>query len=161
MAARFPRRLVPWATALLLVAGLLLPMNLLRTAPAGAAVADAAVVTRGAQWFVRGGPSFVFGISSDVQVMGDWDGNGTRTPGVFRNGTWHLKNALAGGAADVTLTFGRAGDTPVVGNWDGVGGTGLGVVRGGTWFLRNTLSSGAAEVSFTFGRAGDTKVAGD
>jgi peptidoglycan/xylan/chitin deacetylase (PgdA/CDA1 family) len=155
------RRWAYSATTLLLAGALLAPLDVVVAPPAAAAVPDAAVVIRGAQWFVRGGPGFVYGTATDVQVMGDWDGDGDRTPGVFRNGAWHLKNTLAGGAADVSVTFGRAGDIPVVGNWDGVGGPGIGVVRGGTWYLRNSPTSGPAELSVPYGVAGDVPVAGD
>jgi peptidoglycan/xylan/chitin deacetylase (PgdA/CDA1 family) len=166
MAARFPRclvsrRLASWSTVLLLTVGLLTPGVLFRPPPAAAAVADAAVVVAGRQWFVRGGPSFAYGVSTDVQFMGDWDGDGDRTPGVFRDGMWYLKNSLSGGGPDLSISYGRRGDVPVVGNWDGVGATGLGVVRGATWHLRNTLSSGVGEISLTYGWPGDVKITGD
>ncbi|TRW43600.1 polysaccharide deacetylase family protein [Georgenia yuyongxinii] len=93
--------------------------------------------------------------------MGDWDGNGTATPGVVRDGVWYLRNTLGGGAADVTLAFGRAGDVPVVGDWDGNGATGIGIVRGTTWHLRNALTSGPARSTVSYGRLGDVPVAGD
>ena len=143
--------------AVALVAALLLAP----AAMAAAAEPDRQVVARGAQWFVADGPSFSYGRGSDVQVMGDWDDNGSRTPGVFRAGTWFLRNSLSAGAADVVASFGRDGDRPVVGDWDGDGRTGIGVVRAGTWHLRNAPSSGPATASFGFGRAGDTPVAGD
>ncbi|GAA3158674.1 hypothetical protein GCM10010531_07510 [Blastococcus jejuensis] len=161
MPARFPRRFARWSTALLATVALLAPLDVVVAPPASAAVADSAVVIRGAQWFVRGGPGFVFGRSTDVQVMGDWDGDGDRTPGVFRDGIWHLKNSLTGGVADVSVAYGRAGDTPVVGNWDGIGGTGLGVVRGSVWHLRNSPTTGVGEISVAYGRAGDMKITGD
>lgn len=142
----------------IVVAGVLL---MLPGMPGAAAEPDRQVVTRGAQWFVAGGATFTYGRSADVQVMGDWNDDGVRTPGVFREGTWYLRNTLAPGAADLVVAFGRAGDRPVVGDWDGDGRTGIGVVRGSTWFLRGTPTSGVAETSFRFGRAGDTAVTGD
>ncbi|RPF25901.1 polysaccharide deacetylase family protein [Georgenia muralis] len=142
----------------LVVAGVLL---MLPGIPGAAAEPDRQVVTRGAQWFVAGGPTFTYGRSADVQVMGDWNDDGVRTPGVFRAGTWYLRNTLSSGAADLVVAFGRAGDRPVVGDWDGDGRTGIGVVRGSTWFLRGTPTSGVAEVTFAFGRRGDTAVTGN
>jgi hypothetical protein len=51
-------------------------------------------------------------------VVGDWNGNGTWTPGVLRAGSrWYLKDSLAGGAASVGLKKQIPG-TPVVGDWD-------------------------------------------
>jgi hypothetical protein len=50
-------------------------------------------------------------------VAGDWNGNGTWTPGVLRSGSrWYLKDSL-GGAASVGLRKQTAG-TPVVGDRD-------------------------------------------
>ncbi|MEV7527553.1 polysaccharide deacetylase family protein [Agrococcus sediminis] len=151
------RKSIRGPLAVAAVAALLLSPAL----PAVAAEPDRQVVARGSEWHVAGGPTFTFGRSSDVQVMGDWDDNGSRTPGVFRAGTWYLRNSLSGGAADVVVSFGRDGDKPVVGDWDGDGRTGIGIVRGGTWHLRSSLSSGVAETSFSFGRPGDTPVAGN
>ncbi|HET8867858.1 MAG TPA: polysaccharide deacetylase family protein [Agrococcus sp.] len=146
-------------TAIAAVAVMLLLLS--PAVPAAAAETDRQVVARGAQWFVAGGPSFSYGRASDVQVMGDWNDDGSRTPGVFRAGTWHLRNSLSAGPADIVVSFGRDGDLPVVGDWDGDGRTGIGIVRRGTWHLRGTPTSGVAETTFGFGRAGDTPVAGD
>jgi peptidoglycan/xylan/chitin deacetylase (PgdA/CDA1 family) len=129
--------------------------------PAAAIEPDRQVVVRGAQWFLAGAGAFSYGRSADVQLMGDWDGNGSPTPGVFRAGTWLLRNSMSAGPADVTVSFGRDGDRPVAGDWDGDGRSGIAVVRAGTWHLRGTPTSGAAEASFSYGRAGDTPVAGD
>jgi hypothetical protein len=50
-------------------------------------------------------------------VVGDWDGNGTWTPGVLRGGRrWYLKSCFTGGAAAVGLAKQTPG-TPVVGDW--------------------------------------------
>ena len=126
------------------------------------------IILRGATWFVRdslsGGAAtstFTFGAPGDTPVAGDWDGNGSDTPGVVRGATWLLRNSNSGGAADVTFTFGRSTDVPVVGDWDGNGTYTPGIVRGSTWFLRNSNSGGAADASFGFGRQGDVFVAGD
>ena len=40
--------------------------------------------------------SLNYGSPGDRLLMCDWDGNGTKTPGVFRNGFWLLRNAPAG-----------------------------------------------------------------
>jgi hypothetical protein len=143
-------------------------------APGSAApvVADRAAVVRVSaghlNWLVRtsagGGTAqvtFAYGVAGDIPVWGDWDNNGVKTPGVFRNGAWLLKNSLAGGAADVQVAYGRAGDVPVVGDWDGVGGVGLGVVRGNAWLLRQSVSGGNAQVQFGYGTVTDVPVVGD
>jgi N-acetylmuramoyl-L-alanine amidase len=67
------------------------------------------------------GPSEVhvrFGHPSDHGFAGDWNGNGTWTPGVLRGGTrWYLKDSFTGGTAAVGLAKQTPG-TPVVGDWD-------------------------------------------
>jgi hypothetical protein len=53
-----------------------------------------------------------------VPVAGDWDGNGTDTPGLFDAGRWCITNTSAPG--DVcALQWGTAGVSPVVGDWNG------------------------------------------
>lgn len=80
----------------------------------------------------------------DRPLMGDWDGDGVRTPGVWRAGAaeFHLRNDLSGGAADVVFRYGKryvtpgqnvtprvVSDSPIVGDWDGDGVETVGVAR--------------------------------
>ncbi|MFN2608163.1 MAG: hypothetical protein ABR511_09775 [Acidimicrobiales bacterium] len=102
-----------------------------------------------------------YGNTGDTPLMGDWDGNGTRTPAVFRAGNWYLSNSNTTGVADVAFSYGDAGDIPVVGDWNGDGIETPGVVRGGTWYLRNSNTTGVADVVFSYGDAGDHPVVGD
>lgn len=47
-----------------------------------------------------GGPAdlqFTYGISGDIPVVGDWDGDGVDTVGIFREGAFHLRNANSAG----------------------------------------------------------------
>ena len=105
--------------------------------------------------------TFTFGqLSTDRKLMGDWDGNGTLTPAVFRSGTWFIRNSLTS-TTSVTFAFGQAGDLPVAGDWDGDGRDTVGVFRAGRWLLRNSLSSGPADLDFTFGSATARPVSGD
>ena len=100
-------------------------------------------------------------LTGDIPVVGDWDGNGTDTIGVYRNGTWFLRNSNAAGAPDLAFTWGSPGDIPVVGDWDGNGTDTISVFRNGTWFLRNHNSAGPVEAAFGYGQAGDVPIAGD
>ena len=52
-------------------------------------------------------------------MVGDWDGDGIDSVGVFSNGTFQLRNTNTAGAADLTFSVGAAGDKPVAGDWDG------------------------------------------
>jgi hypothetical protein len=99
--------------------------------------------------------------------MCDWNGDGVRTPAIYRGNTWLISNAKnglnqpTGGFPDVTFSFGQAGDTPICGDWDNDGDQTVGVVRGTQWFLRNSNTPGNADVSFSFGQLADIPVPGD
>ena len=105
--------------------------------------------------------SSVYGLASDVPVAGDWDGDGTSTIGVFRNGVFLLRNSVTAGFADVEVPFGLPTDRPVVGDWDGDGDDTIGVYRDGQLFVRNDNTVGPPDVELVFGIAGDLPVAGD
>ncbi len=126
-------------------------------------------------WFLRntnsGGsasiPPFTFGtvrfVAVDqlgtIPIVGDWDGNGSDTPGVVLyspdpNGliTWQLRNSNTAGPPDITFAYSRGRDIPVVGDWNADGTDSPGVFRGNvTWLLRNTNSAGNANLSFAYG----------
>ena len=149
---------------------------------AAAAPPDRPGVIENNTWQLRnslsaGAPTttFSYGTGNDVKVVGDWDGNGTKTAGVVRkvggNWMWYLRNSNSGGAADVApFAYGKPfatpdaqdGDIPVVGDWNGDGKDGPGVVRvrygyaPPRWLLRNATTSGAAQHDFAYGGAGDT-----
>jgi peptidoglycan/xylan/chitin deacetylase (PgdA/CDA1 family) len=99
---------------------------------------------------------------AERHVSGDWDGNGTTTPGVVRGNTWYLRNSNSAGAADVVLSFGSPSDRVVTGDWDGNGTTTPGVVRGNTWYQRTTNdpADSTARV-LAFGSSSDRMVTGD
>jgi peptidoglycan-N-acetylglucosamine deacetylase len=101
------------------------------------------------------------GRTADRYVTGDWDGNGSSTPGIVRGNVWYLRNSNSAGSADVTFAYGSATDRPVTGDWDGNGSVTPGVVRGNTWYLRNSDSAGPADVVLSFGSADDRPVTGD
>ncbi len=104
-----------------------------------------------------------YGLPGDFPVVGDWDGNGTATIGVYRNGYFYLKNSNTLGFADVIFRFGAAGDQPIAGDWNGDGVDTIGVYRpsNGLFLLRNDNSEGPADKSFYLGNVGDVGIAGD
>jgi len=131
---------------------------------------DLPAVTRGTTWYLRqcfkagtADIEFSYGLSTDVQVMGDWNGDGVITPGVFRDGTWYLRNTNTSGTAEVVFQFASTGDIPVVGDWDGDGKDSPGVFRrsNATFYFRDTNTSGAANHTATFGNPTDTPLVGD
>ncbi|MCX2954522.1 FG-GAP repeat domain-containing protein [Lentzea sp. NEAU-D7] len=92
----------------------------------------------------------------------DWDGNGTRTPGRFDNGSILFSNTNTG-SLNLAFTFGATGDRALCGDWNGDGIDTIGVFKpsNSTWYLRNSNSSGAADISFATACYGTTPVAGD
>ena len=97
----------------------------------------------------------------DIPVVGDWDGNGTDSIGVFRNGVWLLRNVNAPGGVDITIPWGAPGDLPVVGDWDGDGTDSIGVFRNGVWLLRNANAPGGVDITIPWGSPDQVPVVGD
>lgn len=104
-----------------------------------------------------------FGEPADIPIMGDWDGNGTDTLGVFRpsNGTFYLRNSNTLGDAEISFKFGESGDLPIVGDWDGDGKETVGVFRKGQFLLSNVLQDSEPAHTIVFGADGDLPVVGD
>jgi hypothetical protein len=108
---------------------------------------------------------FRFGAGHDIPVAGDWNGDGLRSIGVFRDGVWQLDLDSDGHwtERDALTQFGRPGDLPVVGDFDGNGVEEIGVYRAGQWLLD---SNGDRELDardrvFEMGGEGDLPVVGD
>lgn len=113
------------------------------------------VVTSSTQWSLReslsSGPattSFSFGPRPGVPLTGDWDGDGTKTPGSFSGGEFRLSNSNAAGAHDIVFTFGDRRGFPVAGDFDGDGRDDVAVFRNGTWQVR---TAAGAVTTFSFG----------
>jgi PhoPQ-activated pathogenicity-related protein len=102
-----------------------------------------------------------YGIPGAEPIIGDWDGDGTDTIGVYLNGVFYLRNSNTSGFADVVVPFGIPGDVPVAGDWDGDGIDTIGVYRNGVFFLRNANISGPANLALAYGAPGDMPIAGD
>jgi hypothetical protein len=47
--------------------------------------------------------SFMFGNPGDRPVVGDFDGNGVDSVGVYRGGSWYLRNANSSGSPDIFI----------------------------------------------------------
>jgi hypothetical protein len=120
-------------------------------------------------WHVGSYPaSTMYGEATDLPIVGDWTGSGTKRIGIFRNGTWILDTNNDGviDAGDQTVSFGQAGDVPVVGDWRGTGRIALGLFRQGTFILDLSghltgVPTGLSDATFTFGRAGDIPIVSD
>jgi hypothetical protein len=87
-----------------------------------------------------------FGTKPLAPTAGDWDGDGTRTAGVFSGGTF--TPASPAFTAGTPFAFGDPRGFPVGGDYNGDGVDDLAIYRNGTWQVR--LSTGATS-SFSFG----------
>ena len=90
-------------------------------------------------------------------VVGDWNGNGTQTIGLYDHstGTFYLRNSNSPGSADHTFRFGPRGHMvyPLAGDWNGDGMETVGLYHpeNGTFYLRNSHTPGGADVTVRFG----------
>lgn len=117
--------------------------------------------------------TMLFGQAGDLPVVGDWNGDGIDTVGVYRvingNGTWLLSNSpnVDGTAPQVDVpqfAFGLAGQLPVAGDWNGDGFDTVGVFQGGGQFAitNRLLNFDPAEAVFFIVQGGvGLPVAGD
>lgn len=113
-----------------------------------------------------------FGLSTDTPIIGDWNGDGIASIGVFRKGAWYLDDGdnLWNRTKDTTIRFGSFGlstDTPVTGDWNGDGKTDIGVFRTDAWYLDSNGNQkwdrgvDKAYPPGSFGLAGDIPITGD
>jgi protocatechuate 3,4-dioxygenase beta subunit len=108
---------------------------------------------------------FQFGANGDIPIAGDWNGDGIRSVGIFREGKWHFDMDGDGrwSAADKTARFGGKGDLPVVGDFNGDGTEEIAIFRDGKWVIdsNGNRQFDAGDRTIEFGQAGDIPVAGD
>jgi hypothetical protein len=93
--------------------------------------------------------TFSYGTTPLTALSGDWDGNGTKTPGIYSGGVFKLRNTNSAGEPDVTFTFGDPRGFPVAGDFNGDGADDVAVYRSGLWQVR--YSTGETPPTFTFG----------
>jgi hypothetical protein len=116
--------------------------------------------------------TFIFGNPGDRPIVGDWDGTGDETPGLFRDtdGFFYGRNTNDTGIADFSCFAGNPSDVALGGDWDGDGIHTLGIYRPSEqiFYLYNKTCvgnpgppMGAAEIMFLFGNPGDTPAVGD
>jgi hypothetical protein len=106
-----------------------------------------------------------FGAIGDQALVGDWDCDGTATPGVYRgkDGRVFLSNGPQTGRTDESFYYGIPGDIALAGDFNGDGCDTIAVYRSGPseFHVRNTLTAGRADVIVRFGNPGDTPFVGD
>ncbi len=113
---------------------------------------------------------FYFGNPGDFPFMGDWNGDGTATPGLYRqsDGFVYVRYSNSQGIADREFFFGNPGDVPLVGDFDGDGRDSVSIWRASEArvYIINELGAdgaglGAADFSYYFGNPGDQPYVGD
>jgi uncharacterized repeat protein (TIGR03803 family) len=127
------------------------------------------------EWFVRDGsgataPSrrFVWGASTDVPVIGDFDGDGRSDLAAFRsNGEWHIRYSSRDYAAGDVFVWGGTPDVPLSADFDGDGRIDVAVWRGDPswltsfWYIRLSSTNFLVSRAYRFGRHDDVPVVGD
>jgi protocatechuate 3,4-dioxygenase beta subunit len=108
---------------------------------------------------------FRFGVRGDLPIAGDWNGDGIRSVGVFRDGHWHFDMDGDGrwSEGDEAAVFGQQGDRPVVGDFNGDGIEEIAVFRNGMWIIdsNGNRQTDPEDQVIQFGRPGDVPLAGD
>ncbi len=144
--------------------------------PAAAQEGSIGIVdTATGEWYLRNPTDgattrFFYGDPGDLPMVGDWDGDGDETPGLYRqsDGFVYLRNSNSQGVADIRFFFGNPGDIPLAGDFDGDGHDTVSIYRPsqGRVFIINALGAndgglGAADFSYYFGKPGDKPFVGD
>ena len=122
------------------------------------------------QWKLGDSVPFFFGNPSDTPFIGDWNGNGEDTPGLFRrtDGFVYIRFSNTQGPADWTYFFGNPSDIPLVGDFNGDGRDTVSIYRPSEAriYISNRLGDnggalGPAEYSYEFGNPADVPFVGD
>jgi len=129
----------------------------------GDAKADISVFRpTGGNWYISGSQNGFsgaqFGVSTDVIVPADYDGDGKTDLAVYRSGTWYLQRSTAG---FLGMAFGAPDDIPQPADFDGDGKADFAVWRpsNGTWYVSNIATNQFSVAQF--GASTDKPVVGD
>jgi hypothetical protein len=99
--------------------------------------------------------SFFFGNPGDGPFVGDFDGDGIDTVGLYRvsTGFVYFRNSLSTGVADLDFFYGDPGDQIMAGDWDGDGDDTVAVYRpsDGRLYVNLENAPGAADHTLTVG----------
>jgi glucose/arabinose dehydrogenase len=101
-----------------------------------------------------------FGLTGDIPVPEDYDGDNVTDIGVYRNSYWYTLRSSNNTV--YTFSTGGAGEFPVPGDYDGDSKADYAVIRGGDrWDLVLTSRGDGTGSIYNFGTSGDIPVVGD
>ena len=113
-------------------------------------------------WSGNATHTFTYGLSSDTEIVGDWDGDGKDTVSLRRGNTFAVNNVSAPTAAPkFTAAYGIPGDEYYVGDWDGDGKDSLAIRRGNVFHVSNKVGATTADYTIAYGKPGDVVLVGD
>ena len=90
---------------------------------------------------------FVFGMSRDVPVARDYDGDRKVDVAVYRDGYWYILRSSDGGVTAVGWG-GMTQDIPVPGDYDGDGKADVAVYRDGYWYILRSSDGGVTAIGW-------------
>lgn len=104
-----------------------------------------------------------WGLSDDIPICGDVNGDGVDEIGVFRSSTgyWYFNNILKN--ATLFFPYGINGDVPLIGDWYNKGRHQVAVWRpsNNNWYFRDPISGQTSSSAFGASSLGDVPITGD
>ena len=91
-----------------------------------------------------------------MPVVGDWNGDGFETPGIWRSGTFHLTDSLTTGVANRSVAGPSATGQPIAFDWDGDGKAEVGMYTNGSFRMLAENAAGQPVFQVNYGAASDT-----
>ena len=106
--------------------------------------------------------AYTFGISTDIPVPGNYDGDAKTDIAIFRpsSGQWFILKSTTSFLSYVAYTWGISSDVPVPGDYDGDAKTDIAIYRpsSGQWFVLKSSTAYTTYSAYTFGVSTDIPI---